>query len=137
MRPHARGSTRSGYIVRARRSGQLGVLVVRPVRARLHYHLWWPASERKVACVGWPVSGCGARCRHGMVGSEAGSCSPATCACCSVVRSAEHEGQRECCETDGSMRAVWPWYREQGQGRQKEVTATNVGERDAALMQRW
>ena len=26
---------------------------------------------------------------------------------------------------------MWPWYREQGQGRQKEVTATNVGERDA------
>ena len=42
------GSTRSGYIARAHRFGQLGVLVVRLVRARLHHHL---PGERKGACV--------------------------------------------------------------------------------------
>ena len=49
-----KGSTRRGYIVRAHRFGQLGVLVVRLVRARLHYDL--VACERKGACVPgvWP-----------------------------------------------------------------------------------
>ena len=54
--------------------------------------------------------------------------------CCSAVRSAEHEGQRECCEN--SARGRWQ-HACDGRGREqgrvgKEVTATNVGERECS-----